>query len=481
MPTTIDARVVPIGKLTIAANVRTDTRVDKPFVSNIKQHGILVPITVVINDVGGFDVIDGQRRTLAAIEAGLDDVPVIVARHDTSRTFEITDRERIIEQLVVNDHRAALTDAEHTAAWQQLSLFGVSADQISRKVNAPKKRVESALAVAGSAAAATAIVHHQLTIDQALVITAFDGDDTAIARLDQIAAEHPEQLEHEAARIREEQAEEAKRIEAIAQAGALGVIVLEEAPTYTDTVWQHRSYIYSSKTGYDHPTPEQLVAEAPDDVAVVVTKLYYRSEYSLEYYVRNWNDHGWFVRNTNVKEPLTDAEKEQRRISRDNTKLWRPATDVRRAWIRELLQRRTVPIKGDEYAALYVASTVGSSTVPFKHAEMVFELLGIEDVADSVNNASYAGYQSRGKRLQQEATHLRYQHVLLGIALAATEAKQDFEKTGWKDDSTPAYLAQLSRWGYTLSEIEEQLVNDAAARAAAEAPAADDSDDEDDL
>src|SRR5690606_15146060 len=111
--------------------------------SSIRQHGVLVPIIATENADGQLEVIDGQRRTIAAVEAGLATVPVIV----TTRT---DDTARIIAQLVVNDHRASLTEVEHAAAFKQLALFGVSADAIARKTNVPRKRVELAINVAQS-------------------------------------------------------------------------------------------------------------------------------------------------------------------------------------------------------------------------------------------------------------------------------------------------------------------------------------------
>ncbi len=93
---------------------------------------------------GTLVVLEGQRRTLAAIEAGRTTIPVqiIDGTEDEAR--------RIIEQLAENDHRKDMRDSHRTAAFQQLSLIGLSAAQIAKRTGTDKGVVASALTVAGS-------------------------------------------------------------------------------------------------------------------------------------------------------------------------------------------------------------------------------------------------------------------------------------------------------------------------------------------
>src|SRR5688572_63963 len=62
--------------LLVDLNIRCDVRLDKDFVASIKELGVLVPVTAVQTSSGELRVRFGHRRTLAAIEAGLDAVPV---------------------------------------------------------------------------------------------------------------------------------------------------------------------------------------------------------------------------------------------------------------------------------------------------------------------------------------------------------------------------------------------------------------------
>lgn len=63
--------------LLVGPNVRKEVDLSKEFVSSIKQLGVRVPITAALT-ADGYEVIDGQRRTLAAVDAGLKEVPVFV-------------------------------------------------------------------------------------------------------------------------------------------------------------------------------------------------------------------------------------------------------------------------------------------------------------------------------------------------------------------------------------------------------------------
>jgi ParB family chromosome partitioning protein len=82
--------------LLVDTNIRKDVRLDKDFVASIKELGVLVPITAVRTASGDIRVRFGHRRTLAAIEAGRDAVPVDVI--GTEGQDDAVQVERIITQ-----------------------------------------------------------------------------------------------------------------------------------------------------------------------------------------------------------------------------------------------------------------------------------------------------------------------------------------------------------------------------------------------
>lgn len=53
----------------------------------------------------------------------------------------------------------------------------------------------------------------------------------------------------------------------------------------------------------------------------------------------------------------------------------------------------------------------------------------------------------------------RAAHMCLAHAIAAIEGQYEYAKKGWDHSLTPNYLAWLSGWGYTLSEVEETAKN----------------------
>jgi ParB family transcriptional regulator, chromosome partitioning protein len=91
--------------LAIGDNVRDNTAPSPEFLDSIQQHGVLVPITAVRGHDGTVTVRNGQRRTLAAREAGLTSIPayVLPANAADEGTAAV---DRIVHKIVTNDHKA---------------------------------------------------------------------------------------------------------------------------------------------------------------------------------------------------------------------------------------------------------------------------------------------------------------------------------------------------------------------------------------
>jgi ParB family transcriptional regulator, chromosome partitioning protein len=112
----------------VESNVRTEdkTFLTKDFVDTIRTEGVLTPVLCLRDDDGKVYVRAGQRRTLAAREAGVRLPARIVTGGDD------TTADRIIQQIIENDQREALTDTDRVAAWQQLALDGSGWTRSSR-------------------------------------------------------------------------------------------------------------------------------------------------------------------------------------------------------------------------------------------------------------------------------------------------------------------------------------------------------------
>src|SRR3954467_15312326 len=89
--------------------------------------------------------------------------------------------DRLVDQWVENEHRAALTNRERVHAIQQMALERLTVGQIAKRTATAKTAVEAATKIAASQAATGAV--DQLTLEQAAVLAEFDTDDVAVSSL----------------------------------------------------------------------------------------------------------------------------------------------------------------------------------------------------------------------------------------------------------------------------------------------------------
>lgn len=196
------ARVVQIDPhaLVVEDNIRQEVNLPRQFVTSIRQHGVIVPILAHPDVDGNIVVRDGQRRVLAARDAAVTSVPAYVVDADDEK------RVRIIQQIITNDHRDALTDADRATAWRQLALDGMSVTAIAKQTGAKRAEVKTGVAVANSDTARAAVSEYDLTLDQALVMTEFEDDPDALNELQQVARTQPGSFDHYAQRLRDDKA-----------------------------------------------------------------------------------------------------------------------------------------------------------------------------------------------------------------------------------------------------------------------------------
>lgn len=448
-------RVNP-GQLVIDANIRKTVSPSKEFISSIKQHGVLIPILVDQTEDGTYRVVDGQLRTIVAMDTGRTDVPIVI---QSTRTAA----DRLLEQLVVNDHRAGIVDADRAAAYQELFEMGVSADALARKTNTPKKRVEAALSVAQSPYASEVLKAGNVTLDHAAAIVEFEADPEIAEQLGTIALENPSRFDHAITQAR--MARDSARIHAEAAAGleALGYTITEEIPYHhsASKAIARIDYLFLDKdfTQKLASAPDEQIAPREGLKAVLddgykwgtnneripITRVYF--------FLDGWAEQGLYVKphmlstsSSGSGGGLTDEEKAKRRTARENNKLWVPATAVRIQWVKDLLQSKELPSGWELFVALFVAKQNAND---YRSANLLPDLL--QWTQDDGRP------HPRGEYLDKNPT--RAAHYLIGAAIAAVEGEYEFGKKGWNSPNAPAYLTQLSKWGYTLSELEEQVKN----------------------
>lgn len=213
--------------LVVATNVRDEADVDAEFVANIKEHGVLIPIAAVRASDGQLVVRTGQRRTLAAREAGLTSVPVYVRPltegDDTAHLVE-----RVTEQIVENDQRRQITEAQRARGIQQLLDAGVSVTRVAKTLSVKKGTVKAAETVGKSDAAKAALDTGQLSLTEAAALTEFEDLPGALDRLTGAAA--TPRFDHVVAQLREEQASWQAQMNAEAHWREKGFTVMDERP-----------------------------------------------------------------------------------------------------------------------------------------------------------------------------------------------------------------------------------------------------------
>ncbi|ROP78305.1 ParB family chromosome partitioning protein [Frigoribacterium sp. PhB107] len=450
-------RVDP-STLIIAANVRTETKISKEFVASIKQHGVKVPITVQRVDEG-LAVIDGQRRTLAAVDAGVADVPVFVVEPLSD------EKVRIVDQLIVNDQRESLGGAETAAAVKQLELFGMTAAVIAKRTGFKRDVVNTAISVGSSEAASTAMREHQVSFEVAAVIAEFEDDAEAQSALVEYATKGYG-LTHYAQQWRDQRAREALEAEIEATEG----VTLIKVPSYdqADPKPVLSLYLDEAKTqSLADVAHERLVELAGDGLCAYAGTTWVGGERLLgpQYAVKGWKDRGLFGYEHGSTTPTTpeevETQKQQRRLDRQTTKDWASATTVRLAWLAELVQRKALPKGWELEVSRHVVSTASTNFSPNQWGA-VAAILQLPDAT-----SSYSRRDDVGTWLEQHPA--RAPHVAVAVAFAAIEGRQDFDRKGWQAydaaDRIRRYLLTLQGWGYELSDVEARIagVEEAAA------------------
>jgi len=426
----VDPRTVRIG-----ANVRKDVALPREFVENIREHGVLEAVTLHRAEDGVLDVLRGQRRTLASIEAERFEMPALIV--DSPE-----DAERIVTQLVENIHRADMTHADEADAYEQLSLLGITAAQIAKKTGRDKTMVAGALKAKASSTGAKAL-HDGYAIDQALILAEFEGDEDAVAKLESVIEDEPDYLEHAAQRLRDERREAALIAEATAAATARKLTILDEDPG---------TYYYSGPAA---PITTLATADGTrlteDDADAVYIRIDYDGSLFERLAVADWKARGLAKDGKAPGGGMTEEQKEERRTLIANNKAMESATTVRREWVKSLLTRKTAP-KGWQHFVLH--SITQHSEVTGYDGAVAADMAGIK--ADESMSGSWGWNPLR----EHVAKSTARPEVGL-IALVCAGFEKGLPKDAWRSASrtNADYLSQLVAWGYTPAEVEQIILD----------------------
>lgn len=113
------------------------------LVHSVREIGVLQPVVVrplpgVDGEGARYELIMGERRWRASIEAGLSRVPAIIRATDD----DVMLRDALLENL----HRAELNPLEEAAAYQQLlEDFGCTQDELSRRIGRSRPQISNTI------------------------------------------------------------------------------------------------------------------------------------------------------------------------------------------------------------------------------------------------------------------------------------------------------------------------------------------------
>ena len=93
---------------------------------SIKENGLIQPIIVRQSPVIGYEILAGERRYRASIEAGLSEVPVIIKK--------LSDQDMMVHSIIENLQREDLNPIEEAKAYQSLIDKGYTHADIAEKI-----------------------------------------------------------------------------------------------------------------------------------------------------------------------------------------------------------------------------------------------------------------------------------------------------------------------------------------------------------
>jgi ParB family chromosome partitioning protein len=335
---------------------------------------VLEPVIAHRKDDGAVHVLMGQRRTLGSIEAELDRIPAMIVASPE-------EAERILTQVVENIQRTELTEADEADAYHQLSLIGVSAAEIAKKTGRTKTTVESALKAKASPTGTKAL-ESGYTLDMALVLAEFEGDQDAVEELESVIRDEPHYFDHIAQKLRDDRESKAQLAVLIEELVAQGKAIVEDAGHYAD---EENLYVSAA----NRADGEQATDE---DANAYLISTDYRGQHKAVPVISDWKDLGFTPKyerhdgGTQVqKGPMTEEQKAERKTLIANNKAMESATKVRREFVKGLLAKKTPP-KGWQYFTVH-AITHHPETASAYDGKVATEMVGAKAGDDNAGGA----------------------------------------------------------------------------------------------
>lgn len=410
------------------SNIRADLRVGPEFVETIAGLGVLKDIDVYPT-LTGLVVLDGHRRHRAAIEAGLETVPVRIV--DVAN-----DLDRIGLQLTENDEHAHTSPVDRARAINQLVLMGLPASEL-RKRGVKASEATMARRVANASQEVADLGESaNLGLDDLAKIAEAEADlpeDIAGMVVEEIR-EAPGKIDHFLERARDEARRRQLYEDEVLDLRQQGFTVIRRED-FDEGFPKTNQYLWNLVDEYDNRVePHDNCPGNAAYVTVIGSGDYMRAQTS--FVCLDYASHGHFTREDRAR---TTQEVDRAATVEANRQAAQEG-EVRRAWIKDVLLKRPLP---KDVALLEMP-------VIYNHSQ-------VSDASQAKGRA-LVDFDAMGYGLTMSAAQAAKARLAWCIGVLEGGMGRDYwrSRNGERFDSlVQLYLRTLEHWGYPLGEGEE--------------------------
>ena len=414
--------------LQAGSNIRADLRVSPEFVETIAGLGVLKDIDVYPT-LTGLVVLDGHRRYRAAIEAGLETVPVRIV--DVAGELE-----RIGLQLTENDAHEHTSTVDRARAINQLVLMGLPASELRKRgVKASEATLARRVANASQEVAELG-ESASLGLDDLAKVAEAEAElpkDIAGMVVEEIR-EAPGKIDHFLERARDEARRRQVYEDAVLELRQQGVKVIREDEFY-DGFPKSNQFLWNLVDEYGKTVePHDNCPGNAAYVSVIGSGDYTNAQ--TRFVCMDYASHGHFTREDRAR---TTQEADRAATIEANRQAAQEG-EVRRAWITDVLFKRALP---KDTALLEMPVIYNQNQVSDASQAKGRALIGFDDLCSGLTTSAAQAAKAR-------------------LAWCIGVLEGGMGRDYWRsprgehfDNLVHLYLRTLERWGYPLGEGEE--------------------------
>ncbi|OHR23519.1 ParB N-terminal domain-containing protein [Actinomyces sp. HMSC035G02] len=414
--------------LQAGSNIRGDLRVGPEFVETIAGLGVLKDIDVYPT-LTGLVVLDGHRRHRAAIEAGLETVPVRIV--DVAGELE-----RIGLQLTENDAHEHTSAVDRARAINQLVLMGLPAAEL-RKRGVKASEATLARRVANASQEVAELGESvNLGLDDLAKIAEAEADlpeDIAGMVVEEIR-EAPGKIDHFLERARDEARRRALYEDEVLDLRQQGFTVIRRED-FEEGFPKTNQYLWNLVDEYDNTVePHDNCPGNAAYVSVIGSGDYMRAQTC--FVCMDYASHGHFTREDRAR---TTQEVDRAATIEANRQAAQEG-EVRRTWIKDVLFKRPLP-----------------KDTALLEMPVIYNQAQVSDASQAKGRA-LVDFDAMGFGLTMSAAQAAKARLAWCIGVLEGGMGRDYwrSRNGERFDSlVQLYLRTLEHWGYPLGEGEE--------------------------